>query len=179
MTDVQAPCGSADNFEMFRTLVRTLQDEMWERFNRRVSLADLLFDRWERARYYGFGEGTSCYDNVLILGDVKVGRHCWIGPNVILDGSGGLEIGDHCSISAGAQIYSHNTVFRSTTLGDALVDRCPTRIGNGVYIGPGAVVQMGCTIGDRSVIGALSLVNKNVPPHARCYGVPGRIQPGA
>ena len=35
----------------------------------------------------------------------------------------------------------------------------PTTIGNGVYIGPGAIIQMGVNIGDRAVISALSLVN--------------------
>jgi hypothetical protein len=35
------------------------------------------------------------YDNVLVLGDVMVGRHTWIGPGCSLDGSGGdLQIGD-------------------------------------------------------------------------------------
>ena len=71
-----------------------LRDELKRKFNRTVSFADYFTDRWERARYEGFGEGTSVYDNVLILGDVRVGQHTWIGPNVILDGRGGLVIGD-------------------------------------------------------------------------------------
>ena len=67
------------------------------KYNRSLSLGDYLNDRWERGKKEGFGEGTSVYDNVLILGDVKVGKNCWIGPNVVLDGSGGLEIGDWTS----------------------------------------------------------------------------------
>lgn len=44
------------------------------------------------------------YDNVLVLGRVKVGRNTWIGPGCILDGSGGdLQIGDCCSISVGVR----------------------------------------------------------------------------
>lgn len=44
------------------------------------------------------------YNNVLVLGRVKVGRNTWIGPGCILDGSGGdLQIGDWCSISAGVR----------------------------------------------------------------------------
>src|SRR4051794_40299178 len=74
------------------TLVELRRDKR-EKFRRHVSVGDLLTDRWEIARDYGFGEGTSCYDNVLILGDVRVGRNCWIGPNVILDGQAGLTIG--------------------------------------------------------------------------------------
>lgn len=155
--------------------IHALRAQMRKRHNRHVSIPDLLSDRWETARFYGFGEGSSCYNNVLILGDVKVGKHCWIGPNVVLDGSGGLEIGDYCSISAGVQIYSHHTVAWSTSMGTSPVERAPTRIGSGVYIGPNSVIQMGCTIGDRAIIGAMSFVNRDVPDNGKCFGVPARI----
>ena len=55
-------------------LIADLQREKRERFHRRVPVGDLLTDRWQTARDYQFGEGTSCYDNVLIIGDVVVGR---------------------------------------------------------------------------------------------------------
>jgi len=151
---------------------------MRARFHRGVSVGDLLTDRWDRARFEGFGEGSSCYDNVLVLGSVTVGRNCWIGPNVILDGSGGLVIGDHVDISAGVQIYSHHTVRRATTLGAAPVDKAPTTIGSGVYLGPNSVVQMGVTIGNGAVIGAMSFVNHDIPDGARAWGSPVRIAPG-
>ena len=150
---------------------------MKEDHARHVSLGDLLGDRWETARRYGFGEGSSCYDNVLILGEVKVGKNTWIGPNVILDGSGGLEIGDYCSISAGVQIYSHHTVKWATGMGADPVELAPVKIGSGVYLGPQSVVQMGVAIGDRAVIGAMSLVNRDVPSDAKAWGVPARIIP--
>lgn len=147
-----------------------LRSSMKEAFNRHVSIQDLLSDRWETAKFYGFGEGTSCYNNVLIIGDVKVGKNTWIGPNVILDGTGGLEIGDYVSISAGVQIYTHNTVDYSTSLGGNPISVMPTTIGNGVYLGPNSVVQMGTTIGDMSVIGAMSFVNNDIPKGSKWYG---------
>jgi acetyltransferase-like isoleucine patch superfamily enzyme len=159
-----------------RDLVLDLRSEMREKFTRHVSVGDLLTDRWEIARDYGFGEGTSCYDNVLILGDVKVGKDCWIGPNVILDGKGGLTIGDHCDISAGAQIYTHHTVARCISGGSAAVEQAPVRIGSCVYIGPQCVIQQGVTIGDGVVIGAMSLVNRNIPSGAKAWGIPARLQ---
>ena len=70
----------------FQLYIKKLRTNMKNNFNRHVPLNDLLFDRWETAKFYGFGEQTSCYNNVLILGDVKVGKNTWIGPNVILDG---------------------------------------------------------------------------------------------
>ncbi len=108
-----------------------------------------MVDRWEKARLLGFGEGSSIYDSSLVLGRVKVGSQTWIGPFTVLDGSGGLEIGDHCSISSGVQIYSHDTVERSLSGGEAPIVRAATRIGSNCYIGPNAVIAKGVTIGDR------------------------------
>ncbi|GAB2176165.1 acyltransferase [Dongia sp. agr-C8] len=159
-----------------RALQKRLQAEKRRDFNRRVSLGDLLTERKDNAAEMGFGEGTTCYDNVLILGEVTVGKNTWIGPNVILDGSGGpLMIGDFCSISAGVQIYTHNTVEWSTSLGEKPMAKAPTRIGNGVYIGPNSVVAMGVTIGDKAVVGALSLVNGDIPAGAKAWGTPARV----
>jgi acetyltransferase-like isoleucine patch superfamily enzyme len=161
--------------ESLRALIKTLRREKREQHHRHVSVGDLLTDRWEIARDYGFGQGTSCYDNVLILGDVTVGQNCWIGPNVILDGSGGgLSIGDHVDISAGVQIYTHDTVNRATSGGIAEVEYARTRIGSRVYIGPQCIIQKGLTIGDGAVIGAMSLVNRNVPSNARVWGIPAK-----
>ena len=158
-----------------RELAALLAGRMKSDHARHVSLGDLINDRWETARRYGFGEGTSCYDNVLILGEVEVGKNTWIGPNVILDGSGGLEIGDNCSISAGVQIYSHHTVKWATSMGAEQPEYAPVKIGSGVYLGPQAVIQKGVTIGDRAVIGAMSLINRDIPDDAKALGVPAKI----
>mgnify|MGYP003683203041 FL=1 len=153
-----------------QSIIKELRYLMKNNFNRHVSVQDLLTDRWETAKFYGFGEGTSCYNNVLILGDVKVGKNTWIGPNVILDGSAGLEIGDYVSISAGVQIYTHNTVDWSTSLGKEPVKKQATKIGSGVYLGPNSIIQMGTTIGDKAIVGAMSFVNKNIPDKGKWYG---------
>ncbi|MDC0360661.1 acyltransferase [Alphaproteobacteria bacterium] len=158
--------------ELINSIIKTLRLNMLNKFQRHVSINDLLSDRWETAKFYGFGEGTSCYNNVLIMGDVSVGKNTWIGPNVVLDGSGSLDIGDYVSISTGVQIYTHNTVDWSTSLGKEPIKKQATKIGNGVYIGPNSVIQMGVDIGDGAVIGAMSFVNKNVPPGEKYYGIP-------
>jgi len=150
-------------------LRRKMQD-----FNRKVAFGDLVSERDEIAQACGFGEGTTCYDGVLILGDVKVGSHTWIGPNVILDGRAGLTIGDYVSISAGVQIYTHDTVEWSTSMGELPMRTAPTRIGSGVYIGPNTVIRMGVNVGDRAVIGAMSYVDRDVPEGSRVWGCPAR-----
>lgn len=134
-----------------------------------------MVDRWERARHLGFGEGTSVYDNVLIIGNVSVGKNCWVGPGVVLDGSGGLVIGDNCSIAAGVQIYTHDTVHWAVSGGVAAVERESTRIGSNCYIGPNVIVSKGVVVGAHCIIGAASLVLKDIPDNSKAFGVPCRV----
>jgi acetyltransferase-like isoleucine patch superfamily enzyme len=143
---------------------------------RSLPFADYIVDRWQKARLLGFGEGTSIYDSSLVLGDVKVGENTWIGPFTVLDGSGGLEIGDTCSISAGVHIYTHDTVKWATSGGKSPAERAPVRIGSRCYIGPNTVISKGVTIGDGCVIGANSLVNSDVPSGMKAWGTPCRVQ---
>jgi len=158
---------------MLRSLQRRLQAKKKRRHNRRVSFADLITDRWENARQYGFGSGVSMYDNVLVIGNVTVGDNTWIGPNVILDGSGGsLAIGKNCTICAGAQVYTHDSVKWALSGGDKPYDQAPTSIGDHCFVGPNAVIAKGVVIGDRVAIGACCFVNKSVPSDGKFTGRP-------
>lgn len=161
--------------EQLRLLWRERRDEVDAQFRRTLPLGDYVVDRWQKAKVLGFGDGSSIYDSALVIGDVKVGDHTWIGPGVILDGSGGLEIGAYCSISAGAQIYTHETVEWATSGGKADVSRAPTRIGDRCYIGPNVVVAMGVTIGPGSIVGAGAIVLADVPAGGKAVGVPARL----
>lgn len=167
---------------MIENLLKNLQ-ELWRKkrneieseFNRTLPFGDYIVDRWEKAKILGFGEGTSIYDSALVLGDVKVGKNSWIGPSVVLDGSGGLEIGSHCSISAGVQIYSHDSVDWSISGGKAPYKYAPTKINDNCYIGPNTIIAKGVNIGSGSVIGANSLVLNDIPQHSKAVGSPCRI----
>jgi len=145
-----------------------------EKYNRVLPIGDYLSDRWEKANYLGFGENSSIYDSSLVLGNVKVGKDCWIGPFTILDGSGEvLIIGNNCNISAGVHIYTHDTVDRVIYRGE--FTKLKTTIGNNCYIGPNTIISKGVTIGDNVIIGANSFVNKNIPSFSKGYGSPFQI----
>lgn len=107
-------------------------------------------------------------------GDVRVEPNTWVGPNTLLDGSGGLIIGDGCDISAGVQIYTHDTAMRVLTEGRSEIDRAPVSIGNHCPLGAQSVVLRGVSIGDRTIVGAGSVVNRSLPAGTVAVGVPCR-----
>ena len=82
------------------------------------------------------------------------------------------------SISARVSIiYSHNTINRVLSSGEDAIDYAETRIGSRVYIGPNSVIQMGVSIGNDVVIGALFFVNSDVPSGSKAWGIPAQMLP--
>lgn len=111
-----------------------------------------------------------------IVGEPEIGPGTWIGAFTVIDGSGGLTIGAGCDISAGAHIYTHSSVRRCVTgRAHPVVDRAPVRIGDRVFVGANAVVQMGVTIGEGAVVGAGAVVTRDVPAGSVVTGVPARV----
>jgi len=164
----------AELLEELRSLMGQQQQQIRERWNRSLPFADYIVDRWQKAKDLGFGDGSSIYDSSLVLGAVSVGKNTWIGPFTVLDGSGGLVIGEHCSISAGVQIYTHDTVMWAVSGGIKPVEKASVHIGNRCYIGPNTIISKGITIGDGCVIGANSFVNKDIPSGKKACGSPAR-----
>jgi len=115
------------------------------------------------------------------VGEPEIGEGCWIGAFTVIDGSGGLTIGRGCDISVGAQIYTHSTVRRVISAGDLEIERAHTWIGNAVHVGAGALILMGCRVGDNSVIGAGAVVLEftEIPPWSVAVGNPARVIEGA
>lgn len=110
-----------------------------------------------------------------VSGDPRIGDGTWIGAFTVIDGSGGLTIGRGCDIASGAQIYTHSSAKRCVSGRlHAEVDRAPVIIGDRVFIGAGAIVQMGVTIGDGAVVAAGAVVTQDVPAGAVVSGVPAR-----
>ncbi|MFQ5571213.1 MAG: acyltransferase [Rhodothermales bacterium] len=162
-------------FKELKKLWRLLRTQVDRQWRRTLPFGDYFVDRWEKARLLGFGEGASIYDSSLVIGDVSVGRYTWVGPFTLLDGSGGLKIGEYCSISAGVQIYSHDSVEWAITGGEANLERAPVKVGNQCYIGPNAIITKGVTIGDGCIIGANSLVLDDIPSNSKAFGTPCRV----
>lgn len=162
--------------EKIRALYQALRQDMRAQWNRTLPFDELLFDRWELARHLGFGDGASIYHNSYVFGDVRVDAKTWIGPHVILDGSGGtLSIGSTCSISAGVQIYTHDSIAWALTGGRAEYEQGSVSVGDACHIGAMSVITKGANIGDHCLIAANSVVTRPTPSFSIARGSPAEV----
>lgn len=157
-------------------LHKELRQKMSKEWNRIQPFEEMLFDRWEKARFLKAKKGASIYHNNYIGGDVSIGEKTWVGPLTVLDGTGDkLKIGKFCSISSGVQVYTHHTVEWSLTGGKSSKKTGKTTIGDNCYLGGYSIIGMGIKIGKCSVIGAFSFVNSDIPPYSIAYGIPAKV----
>ncbi len=174
MTDAEEEL--EDMLSALQALRRATDEDLRAEWDRSLPFADAVFDRWKRADALGFGEGASIYDSAAVYGDVVVGQRTWVGPNALLDGSGeSLRIGSWCSVSAGVQLYTHDTVLWAVSLGKQERRVGPVSIGDGCHLGAGSVVLPGVIVGERSVVAANSVVRRDVTARSIVGGVPARV----
>lgn len=107
----------------------------------------------------------------LIIGDhVVVGRHSILTVKKL------VQIGDYTRIGSFVQIIDHDHGTERDKLimeQEAIIE--PVIIGKDVWVGVGARILKGVTIGDHAVIGANAVVTRDVPPFAIVGGVPAKV----
>lgn len=135
----------------------------------------------ERAKFWGLPKGCRMRENAKIIcpENFVCGEYVWIGEGAVLDASGGLEIGSHTSIGLNVMIWSHTSFLTNLSLnnqpGSNLIARAKTTIGNGCFIAGPSVIYHGITLGDKTVILPMSVVNKNLPGNCIAGGSPARL----
>ena len=78
-----------DFYQNLVNVYKKQRNEIKKKWNRVLPFNELISDRWEKADYLNGLEGSSVYDNSYIFGKVSIGKNTWVGPQTILDGSGG------------------------------------------------------------------------------------------
>ncbi len=154
------------------SLAQKIYKRKWKRS---IPAVDLIFDRWSSAEKEGYGEGTNISHLSYIIGDVKIGKNCYVGPFTILDGSAGLTIGDNTSIAAGVHIYSHDSVSRNLGGSKFELSLGSAKIGNNCFIGPNAVVAKGVNIGNHCFVGSNSVLTFSIKNFSAVSGNPAKL----
>lgn len=99
-----------------------------------------------------------------------INRYARIGPGMLLMHRHGVLIGPSM-IGRNAVIHHNVTIGQRVAHGDHRVPR----IGDDVWIGPGAIITGDITIGDGSTISAGAVVSRDIPPRSLVAGNPGRV----
>jgi maltose O-acetyltransferase len=125
---------------------------------------------------------SSCGDNVMIqhpitvagASEVRIGDDVSIAAYVHIWGHGGVTIGDRVMIGTHTSITSLTHDYGQATMRSTVVGR-PITIGDDVWIGSNCVILPGISLGPGCVVGAGSVVTKNVDQLAIVSGVPARV----
>lgn len=107
-------------------------------------------------------------------GQIRIGNYCLISPGVRISSAQSISIGDNCMFAANVYIsdsdwhgiYNRIRPFRCTK---------PVVLENNVWLGESVIVNKGVRIGENSVVGAGSVVTKDIPANSIAAGNPARV----
>jgi acetyltransferase-like isoleucine patch superfamily enzyme len=125
------------------------------------------------------GDAVAMYSNVYLLNpqNLSLGTNVTLQPMTYIEASGDVIIGDDCSLAHGVSIMSesHVTTDRETPFKCQGMTYKPVVIGEDTWIGAKATILAGVTIGKKAIIGANSVVTKDVPDYGVAVGAPARV----
>ncbi|MFX1487140.1 MAG: acyltransferase [Promethearchaeota archaeon] len=107
----------------------------------------------------------------------KIGKNVFIGSLVILEEvyPEHITIEDNVQISAGAKIVAHDSSFKNVFHGHIPTYIAPVILRRNAYIGSGAIILPGVTVGESAIVGAGALVISDIPPRTIAVGVPAKV----
>lgn len=125
------------------------------------------------------GDWTTLHPNCLVMAEqyVTIGQHCWFGQNTVIDGTGGLTIGDGVRVGMYSQLWTHVAAGEQIE-GCTLYGKTPTHIAKDAWLVGSCVVGSGVNIGERTVALAGSNIVKDTPAHSVVAGAPAKVKEG-
>ncbi len=155
-----------------------------------------IHDTADVSKKANIGEETQIWNNAQVRENATVGTNCILGKNVYIDFD--VIIGNNCKIQNNVSIYHGTRIENKVFIGPHVVftnDKSPRAtnpdgslqtdddwisegilVKDGASIGANSTILPGITIGKYAMIGAGSVVTKNVPDYALVYGNPATVK---
>ncbi len=150
--------------ERCRALVACAPDDTEERMRLIAALFGTVTDAWIEPPFFcDYGR------------NITVGRSVFFNFNCVVLDVMPVRIGDHTMFGPAVQIYTATHPLDTDQRRSGLEFGRPVTIGSDVWVGGGAIICPGVTIGDRAVIGAGSVVTRDVPAGVFAAGNPCRV----
>jgi maltose O-acetyltransferase len=108
--------------------------------------------------------------------NISAGRNLFVNYDCVFLDVAPIEIGDDVQIAPAVQLYTATHPLDAAVRRSGREGGKPIRIGNNVWIGGGAIILPGVTIGDDAVIGAGSVVTRDVPAGVVVVGNPAKAR---
>jgi acetyltransferase-like isoleucine patch superfamily enzyme len=169
-----------------RLIVRLLRRKYLTIYGRRLELDGLAFigpgvviqigkrGRVELGRWSWLGHGTKvrCHEGVVSIGAKTV-----LGQECTISAYQHVSIGRECVIADRVMMidFDHGVVEVERPVRLQGIYKRDLRVGNNVWIGYGACILRGVTVGDNAIVGTSAVVTKDVPANAVVAGVPARV----
>jgi maltose O-acetyltransferase len=135
---------------------------------RAAALADLLA---------GVGEGTFIRTPFYCdYGDgITIGSRTFVNFNCTMLDAAPIAVGDECLLASGVQLITATHPVDPAPRREAIEQALRVTVADGVWLGAGAIVCPGVSIGENTVVGAGSVVTRDLPAGVVAYGNPARV----
>jgi acetyltransferase-like isoleucine patch superfamily enzyme len=174
------------NLKYARLLARLVRRRYLTPGGRRIALDGIAFvgpqvtleigkqARLRLGRWSWIGDGTKirCHE-----GEVEIGAKTVMGQECTISAYQHVSIGEQCIVADRVMLidFDHNVAEVERPIRLQGIYKRDVRVGSNVWIGYGAQILRGVTIGDNAIIGASSVVTRDVPANAVVAGAPARI----
>lgn len=131
--------------------------------------ARVRFGRWT---WIGHGTKIRCHE-----GEVRIGNKTVLGQECTISAYQHVSIGEQCIVADRVMLidFDHNVAEVERPIRLQGIYKRDVNVGSNVWIGYGAQILRGVTVGDNAIIGASAVVTKDVPANAVVAGSPARV----
>jgi maltose O-acetyltransferase len=106
---------------------------------------------------------------------ITIGSRTFVNFNCTMLDAAPIVVGDECLLASGVQLITATHPVDPVPRREAIEQALPVTVADGVWLGAGAIVCPGVSIGENTVVGAGSVVTRDLPPGVVAYGNPARV----